>query len=186
MRPVQREEILDFATYTDQRDTLRPPVLQAKSVRRATLGEHLTLLFENHLTVWYQIQEMMRVERIVRESDIRHEIETYNELLGGPGELGACLLISIQDAAVRNERLAQWRGLLPTLYLELEDGTKVPPTWDERQIGDDRLSAVQYIKFDVGGQVPVALGSDLADPAIYGRAPLPAAVRAALAEDLAE
>lgn len=186
MHPVSREEILDFMTYTDRRDALRPEILEAKRLRRISIGPHLMILLENHQTVWYQIQEMMRVERIVREKDILHEIQTYNELIGQDGGLGACLLIGINDPEERAEKLTAWMGLLPTLYLELADGTKVAPTWDARQVGDDRLSSVQYLKFPLGGQVPVAAGCDFDDPAVRFRVTLSAETKAALASDLAE
>ena len=82
MRPVTRAEIVDYATYEDRRDAFRQEVLAAKEPRRVHVGDVFTLLFENQLTVRYQVQEMMRVERIVREADIQHEIDTYNELHG--------------------------------------------------------------------------------------------------------
>lgn len=186
MRPVVREEILDFMTYTDQRSALRPAILEAKRLRRVAIGPHLMILLENHQTIWYQIQEMMRVERIVREKDIEHEIKTYNDLIGSDGGVGACLLIGIVDPEERAEKLTEWMGLLPTLYLELADGTKVAPVWDERQVGDDRLSSVQYLQFPLGGQVPVAAGCDFDDPATRFRVLLSEETRQALAADLAE
>ena len=78
-----------------RRATIRPRVLAEKSRRRVHVGGLLTFLFENQDTVRYQVQEMMRIERIVKEADILHELATYNELLGGHGELGATLLIEI-------------------------------------------------------------------------------------------
>lgn len=163
MKPVERREILDYVTYEDVREKFRAEVLKAKASRRVHIGDELTLLFENHLTIRYQIQEMIRSERIVRESDILHEIHTYNELLGGDGELGATLLIEIEDPAQRNQKLQQWWNLPEKLYLLLEDGTKSPATFDERQRGSGRLSSVQYLKFDTKGVVPVAVVVDLPD-----------------------
>jgi len=133
----------------------------------------------------YQIQEMVMHERIVREADIVQEINTYNELLGGDGELGATLLIEIDDVDGRQERLRRWMGLNERLYVKLPDGRKVPPTWDERQVGDDRLSAVQYLKFDTVGEVPVAIGCDFDDLEVFAEAQLTESQRSALAEDLA-
>ena len=78
MKRVQREDILDFMTYEDTRNDVRKNALSIKKDRRIHLGEHLTFLFENTDTIQYQIQEMVRTERIVRESDILHEIKTYN------------------------------------------------------------------------------------------------------------
>lgn len=182
MTPVQRDEIVDYLTYTDRRPELRPAVLEAKRVRRILL-EPLCFLFENRETVIYQVQEMMRVERIVREKDILHELKTYNELLGGPGQLGCTLLIGIPDEAERDEKLRAWLDLLPTLYCELADGTRVRATWDERQVGTDRLSSVQYLMWDLGGQCPVAVGCE--HPDIAARALLSDEQAQALAQDLA-
>ena len=86
MKPVLREELLDYVTYAERRDEIRARVLELKRPRRVHVGDELTFLFENRETVRYQVQEMMRVERIVREADILHELQTYNELLGGPGD----------------------------------------------------------------------------------------------------
>ena len=94
MRVVQRSEIIDYVTYNEQRAQIRSSALAAKRLRRVVVADCLTFLFENHETIRYQILEMMRVEQIVRERDILHEIETYNELLRHGGELGATVLIS--------------------------------------------------------------------------------------------
>ncbi|MDG1487818.1 MAG: DUF3501 family protein, partial [SAR324 cluster bacterium] len=82
MNNVNREEILDYVTYEEQRDEVREKIMKIKDVRRINVGGILSFLFENKDTVCYQIQEMMRVERIVKEVDILHEINTYNEILG--------------------------------------------------------------------------------------------------------
>jgi hypothetical protein len=183
MKRVQREEILDYETYSEAREVFRARVLEAKRPRRVHLGESLTLLFENPLTVRYQIQEMLRAERIVREADIRHEIDTYNEILGGEGELGVTLLIEIEDRESRPAKLRQWWALPEHLYLELEDGTRVRPGFDPRQRGEERISSVQYLRFAVGGRVPVAAAVDL--PGLRGEVRLTDEQRRALAEDLA-
>ncbi len=184
MRPVERKEIVDYVTYEEGRESFRDEVMNAKAARRAHLGDYLTLLFENHLTVLYQIQEMIRAERIVKEADIVREIETYNELLGGAGELGCTLLIEIDDPAIRNEKLVKWRRLPEELYVELENGDWIRASFDERQRGDDRLSSVQYLKFNTGAMVPVAVGIELPD--LQARTVLSEAQRRALQEDLAE
>lgn len=182
MRPVRREEILPLEAYERSRGEIRPAVLEVKRPRRVHVGEHLTLLFENTATIRYQVQEMVKAERMTREADIRHELETYNELLGGRGELGATLLIEITDPAERDLRLREWLGLPSRLYLRLEDGTRVRARFDERQVGEDRLSSVQYLKFDVQGRVPAAAGVDL--PALTVESPLSAEQREALRQDL--
>ena len=183
MRPVKREEIMPLEAYERARTEIRPAIMEAKRPRRVHVGEHLTLLFENTATIRYQIQEMVKAERMVKEEEIRHELETYNELLGGRGELGATLLIEITEPADRDAKLRQWVGLQARLYLRLEDGTRVRPTFDARQVGEERLSSVQYLKFDVRGQVPVAAGCDL--PALTLEVALTAEQREALRQDLA-
>ncbi len=183
MSAVRREEILDYVTYEEQRDEIRASAMRAKAARRIHVGEYLTFLFENHETVRYQILEMVRAERMVKEADIVHELETYNELLGGPGELGCTLLIEVVDEKEREQRLREWLPLVEHLYARLEDGTRVRPTYDSRQVGEERLSSVQFLKFDTRGEVPVALGSDF--PGVQCEALLTAEQREALREDLA-
>ena len=182
MRRVRREEIMEPATYERSRQELRAAILEAKRPRRLHVCGALTLLFENTATIRYQIQEMVRAEKLTRDEDVRHELDTYNEVLGGKGELSATLLIELPDPAERDLKLREWLALPTHLYLALEDGTKVRPSFDPRQVGEDRLSSVQYLKFDVRGRVPVAVGSDL--PALAVEAALTAAQRDALRKDL--
>jgi hypothetical protein len=184
MRPVRRDEIMDLATYERSRAEIRAGVLEAKRSRRVEVAGVLTFLFENTATMRYQIQEMVRAERIPVEAEIQHELETYNELLGGKGELGCSLLIEIPDPAERDRRLREWLDLPRHLYVRLEDGTKVRAGFDPRQVGTERLSSVQYLKFDVRGSAPVAVGSDL--PQLLAETTLDDAQRAALAADLAD
>lgn len=183
-RLVQRSEIVDYQTYSEQREAVRDRMYGIKAARRIHVGPHLTFLFENHDTIWYQIQEMMRAEAIVKESAIEHEIETYNGLLAPNGGLGASLLIEIDDRSMRADLLVAWLPLPGRLYVRLEDGNKIYATFDPSQIGDDRLSAVQYLRFDTKGHVPVAVGSDF--ELLREETTLTAAQRQALAADLAE
>jgi len=182
MRAVLRSELLDLAAYERSRGEIRTAVIEEKRKRRAHVAGVLTFLFENTATMRYQVQEMLRAERITKEPEILHELETYNELLGGKGELGCSLLIEIPDPDDRDRKLRAWLGLPGHLYLKLEDGTKVRPRFDPRQVGTDRLSSVQYLVFDVGGRTPVAIGSDL--PAMVSETALDPEQRAALAADL--
>ena len=182
MKRVTREEILDYVTYEEQRDKLRKKIIKIKDLRRINVGGVLSFLFENTDTVRYQIQEMIRIERIIKETDILHEVKTYNELLGNSGELGCTLLIEIDDSVERQEKLIQWLDLPKHLYLSLEDESRIRASFDERQIGDTRLSSVQYIKFNTGGKTPVAIGSDL--PLFKEETALTADQKKALSEDL--
>lgn len=183
MRPVRRDEIVDYQTYEDLRPGFRRQAMAAKDARRIHVGEHLTLLFENSTTIRYQVQEMMRAEKIVREKDILHELDTYNALLGGDGELGCTLLIEIDDPVRRDALLTAWFALPEHLYVGLADGRKIRPTFDESQRGRGRLSSVQYLKFPVGGETPVAVGVDL--PGLALETELTTEQTQALAADLA-
>ena len=182
MKRVTRQEILDFVTYEEQREKFRKKIMKIKKLRRVNVAGVLSFLFENTDTVRYQIQEMIRVEQIVKETDILHEINTYNELLGDFGELGCTLLIEIDDPDEREEKLTQWLDLPKHLYLSLEDESRIRASFDERQIGDARLSSVQYIKFNTGGKTPVGIGSDL--PMLKVETALTAEQKKALTEDL--
>ncbi|MDG1988946.1 MAG: DUF3501 family protein [Acidimicrobiales bacterium] len=179
---VRRDEILDWQTYADNRDAVRAEVMTVKSVRRIHLGEHLTFLFENHDTMRYQVHEIMRAERIVRETSIHEELETYNGMLGGAGQLGCALLIEIEDEAKRRPLLEAWLGLQECLYAETADGSRIYAEFDPTQVGRGRLSAVQYLNFSLESG-PVRLGSDFA--ALELTVDLTEAQRAALAADLA-
>jgi hypothetical protein len=183
VKPVERSEVVDYRSYEELRPALRQAVMEAKGRRRIHVGASFTFLFENALTIRYQVQEMMRAERIVRERDIRHELETYNALLGGEGELGCTLLIEIDDPGERAVRLREWLALPEHIYARLPDGTRVRPRFDPAQRGEERLSSVQYLKFAVGRDAPIAIGIDL--PGIESETALTPEQRAALAQDLA-
>ncbi len=182
VRTVRRDEIVDYQTYAERRAAERERIFAIKAPRRIHLGEDLTLLFENSDTMRYQVHEMMLAERIVKEAAIQHELDTYNGILGGPGELGCSLLIEIDDPAVRAEKLRRWLDLPSHVYVQLEDGERVYATFEPAQVGEDRLSAVQYLKFATGGRVPIAVGCDL--PELRSEHRLTDPQRQALQEDL--
>jgi len=179
---VERSDILDYVTYGEQRETIRDSALRAKSVRRVLVGEHFTFLFENRETVLYQIQEMMRIEHIVKEDDIRHELDTYNELIHPAGTVGCTLMVGIDDEQLRDQKLQEWMGLNDHIYAKLPDGRLARPTWDPRQVGDTRLSSVQYLAFALGPEAPVAIGIEM--PGIDAETELSEAQRQALGDDL--
>jgi hypothetical protein len=184
MRRVRRDEILDYVSYREQRERLRPLLMRARAERRVHLGDQLTFLFENHETIRYQIQEMTLAERMVREADIQRELDTYNALLGGDGELGCTLLVEIPDARERARKLAAWRTLPDHVYVRLADATKVGAC-HEPPLRRDRLSPVQYLRFAVHGRVPVAVGCDLDLAGAAGETLLSPEQRSALRRDLA-
>ena len=183
MRKVTREEIPPLEQYAREREAVRRSALEAKELRRVHLGSYLTFLFENAETVRYQVLEMLRVEGRSSEADVRYELDTYNELLGGDGELGCTLLIEIDDPLQRDAALRKWIDLPRHIYAVTAAGERAYATFDERQIGRGRLSSVQYLRFAVGAEPPRAIGADLAGFGIEVQ--LEPRTRAALAQDLA-
>jgi hypothetical protein len=179
---IERSELLPSEEYEARRAAIRARAMEEKRERRVHLGPALTFLFENEVTMRYQVQEMVRAERMRRPEDVQHEVDTYNEVLGAPGELGCSLLIEIAAPEERDEKLRAWLELPEHVYVKLEDGRKVRPVYDRRQVGEDRLSSVQYLKFPLGGAAPVAVGCDL--PSIDAEVALTAGQRRALEADL--
>lgn len=161
MRKVQRSEIVDYQTYSEQREEVRKKAMIQKDLRRIHVGPVLTFLFESTDTIRYQIQEMMRAEQMVKESEILHEIETYNDLLGESGELGCTLLIEIENPAERAQKLEDWVEMPKHLYIKTDANQKIYASFDKRQLDEKRLSSVQYLKFKIGQQKPISIGCDL-------------------------
>jgi hypothetical protein len=182
MARVERSDILDFLTYGERRDAIRASAMAAKALRRVHLGENLTFLFENVETIRYQVLEMVRVEQMVRESDIRHELDTYNAVLGEAGDLGCTLLIEIPDERLRADLLRRWRDLPDHIYMVFTDGSRAKARFDPAQMSEDKLSSVQFLQFPAGGRIPARVGVDL--PGLSLETALDPSVQAALAADM--
>lgn len=147
MQPVTLAEIKNIAEYELERESWRPQVLAIKERRRIRVGGHLTFLFENRETVRYQVQEMMRIERLVRQHEIEHELATYNELIPKPHGLCASLLIEYETPELRAVWLHKLLGLENHVWFVIGDTPPVRANFDTRQIATDRISSVQYISF---------------------------------------
>jgi hypothetical protein len=132
MQPVLVSEIKNLAEYELERDDWRPLVMALKDRRRVRVGGHLTFLFENHDTVRYQIQEMIRIERIVKPAEIAREVETYNELIPAKGELSASLLIEYETPSERDLRLRKLVGLENHIWLAVGDLPRAMAIFDNR------------------------------------------------------
>ena len=192
MKPITFEETLSLADYERVRDRLRPLFIHEKERRRLHLGSHLTFIFENAQTAWYQIHEMIRSERMTQRDAIQHEIDTYNELLPAAGELAATLLIEYADPRERDAALARLVGLERHLGLKI-GAKKTPARFDDRQMATDRISAVQFVRFGLDG-VDAARFLDLSargevtveadHPGLAARAEIAGLLASSLAEDL--
>jgi hypothetical protein len=150
VQPVSIKEILPFQQYEILRPRLRPLFIAEKNRRRLAVGDHMTLLFENGRTVWYQVEEMLRAEKISDDAAIRHEIDTYNELLPKLGELAATMLLEFPDVQQRDVALRQLLGLETHIWIKLDDWRE-RARFDLRQMASDRISSVQFVHFRLGG-----------------------------------
>jgi hypothetical protein len=144
------DEILALADYERVRDRLRPLFIHEKERRRLHVGSHLTFIFENAQTAWYQIEEMIRAEKMTNRDAIQHEIDTYNELLPAASELAATLLIEYAEQRERDAALVRLVGLERHLWLKIGP-QRIAARFDDRQMSDERISAVQFVRFSLGG-----------------------------------
>jgi hypothetical protein len=150
MRTVVLSEILDIARYEKVRVPYRQRIIELKKRRRIQVGPMVTFVFENHDTVLFQIQEMMRAERIVEDDAIQHEIETYNQLLPGTDQLAATMMIEIPEATQIREQIALFHGVNTgeATYLQI-GASRLPGSFDSGQGDERRISAVQYVRFQL-------------------------------------
>jgi uncharacterized protein DUF3501 len=192
MRKVRRDEILDLVAYERSRPEFLEHTIALKKPRRIGVGDRLTFIFENRDTVRFQIQEMLRAERAVKEEKIADEIDVYNELIPGANELSATLMIEITDPKRVRPELDRLIGIDEHVFLDV-GGERVRATFDPKQFESDRISAVQYVRFPLGA----ALAREFADASVsvaltvehssYREStPIVGASRASLAADLAE
>jgi hypothetical protein len=190
---LSHNDILSIADFNAARPRMELEVIAAKQARRVKVGEHMMFLFENHLTIQWQIQEMARVEGILTEVGLAHELKTYNALLPTADSLSATLLIEYTDDEARDRALRSLGGLHECVHIELDGCPPAPAVFDETQWNDARVSSVQFIRFPLTAEQRQALG-DLGRPAALvidhpnctARTTLGASTRGALIEDMGQ
>lgn len=152
MRKLQQRDIKDLREYERERDAFRAEVIAMKKKRRIALGDIMTVVFENTATMRFQIQEMARAERMLRDEQIAHEIETYNELIPETGELSCTLFIEIND----DEALRYWLPRLVGIqnHVKIVVGDDVVGAREEdverltrEELEDAITTTVHYLKF---------------------------------------
>ncbi|HSD09563.1 MAG TPA: DUF3501 family protein [Candidatus Binatia bacterium] len=190
VRPVTLEDVVGIERYESMRDEFRRRTIEIKKHRRVSVGNRITLVFENHETVLFQIQEMIRAERIVDLDRVRDEIAVYNELIPGPGELSATLLIELEDSTRVRDELPKFYGLDQATWLEL-DGVRVDGVFEGGRAREDKVSAVQYVRFPLRDKAPLFAAAKevrlvIGHPHYRASETLSADVRRSLAEDLRE
>ena len=171
MNPLAAADITNLHEYELERADFRRRVIELKSRRRIALGPSMTLVFENRDTVRFQIQEIVRVERIVRPEKVQHEVDVYNELIPGPGQVAATLFIEITEEARVQEVLDRFIGLdQPGRLVLVVGSTRFSALFAPGQSREDRISAVHYIRFPLGpdGRRALESGAEAALEVAHG------------------
>ena len=145
---IQKSDLLNIIDYEKQRDTYRSELIDYKKNRRFKLGPNILITFENSKTMKFQIQEMMRAERMVHDSQIEEELNVYNPLIPSGDELSATLFIEITDPEKIRPVLDSFIGLTEGVNVFFEiDGEKVVAEFEEGREKEDNISSVHYIRF---------------------------------------
>ncbi len=190
---IQRDSLLSLEAYAKQRNQFRARVMEHKRRRSVQLGGHVTLQFEDELTVRYQVQEMLRIERIFEEEGIQHELDAYNPLVPDGSNWKATLMIEYPDADERSRMLAVLKGIERRVWVRVGELARVYAIADEdlERETDDKTSSVHFLRFELDAAMrerlrsgaTVTIGVD--HPQYRAALELAPEVRAALASDLA-
>jgi len=191
---ITRDSLMTLEAYAKARPAMRDEVMAQKKLRRVKLGEHILLIFENELLIRYQIQEMLRVEKIFEEDGIQHELESYVPLIPNGSNFKVTMQIEYAEEAERHRMLALLKGVEDRVWVRVDGFDPVFAIADEdlERENEQKTSAVHFLRFELSaGMVEAAKsGAALAvgvDHPEYSFATdaLPEPVRASLAADLA-
>jgi hypothetical protein len=159
MTTLTRESLMTLEAYAKARPEFRKKVIEHKKARTLALGEHLTLIFEDELTVRYQVQEMLRIEKIFDEDGIRHELDAYAPLIPDGRNFKATMLIEYTDVEERKRELARLIGIEDKVWVQVEGSPKVYAIADEdmERENDEKTSAVHFLRFELTEDMAAAL-----------------------------
>jgi Protein of unknown function (DUF3501) len=159
MPQITHDSLLTLEAYSKQRNEFRARVIAHKKNRTVALGEHVTLIFEDELTIRYQIQEMLRVERIFEEAGIQDELDAYNPLIPDGGNWKATMLIEYPDVEERQRRLAQLRDIEHKVWVGVPDHDRIYAIADEDldRTNEEKTSAVHFLRFELAPAMIKAL-----------------------------
>jgi hypothetical protein len=191
---ITRDSLLTLEAYAKSRSEYRAKVMAHKKNRTVHLGEHLTLLFEDEMTIRYQIQEMLRIEKTFEESGIQQELDAYNPLVPDGANWKATLLVEYEDVEERKLALAKLKGIEDRIWVRVGELPRVWAIADEdlERENETKTSSVHFVRFDltpemiaaVTGGAAVSIGVDhVAYSAVLPA--VPEATRRALLADLA-
>lgn len=159
MPHITHDSLLTLEAYAKQRNEFRARVIAHKKSRTVALGEHVTLIFEDEQTIRYQIQEMLRVERIFEEAGIQDELDAYNPLIPDGSNWKATMLIEYPDVEERQRQLALLRGIERRVWTQVADHDRVYAIADEDldRTNDEKTSAVHFLRFELAPAMIKAL-----------------------------
>lgn len=151
MTTLTREDLWSLEQYADERPAFRSRVMEHKKHRQLALGEHARLYFEDALTIKYQIQEMLRIERVFEAAGINEELEAYNPLIPDGHNWKATFMIEYPDPQIRAQRLAQMIGIEDKVWLQVGDAERIYPIADEDldRSTADKTSSVHFLRFEL-------------------------------------
>lgn len=155
---LNRETLLTLEAYHKARPAMRAAVIAAKNLRRVFLGEHIVLIFENELLIQYQIQEMLRVEKIFDEEGIQHELESYLPLVPDGTNFKATMQIEYADEAQRKVMLTKLKGVEDLIWVRIEGFPAVLAIADEdmERENEEKTAAVHFLRFEFSPQMIAA------------------------------
>ena len=190
---LTRNDLWSLEEYADRREEFRKQVLAHKKLRQVALGPHATLYFEDQLTMQYQIQEMLRVERIFEAAEIEEELSAYNPLIPDGSNWKATFMIEYGDIEERKQALATMGGIEETVWVQVGKGTKAYAIANEdmERTRDSKAAAVHFMRFELSAEdlQSVRDGADvhmgLDHPSIANNVTLSTEARQALCADLA-
>ena len=159
MEKIEQTELYSLEQYARIREDFRAGVMQHKKHRQLPIGPHLTLYFEDRMTIQYQIQEMLRVEKIFEEAGIRDELDAYNPLIPDGSNLKATMMIEYERSEERATRLAEMVGIEDAVWLQVDALDKIMAVADEdlERATEDKTSAVHFLRFEFTGEMIKAL-----------------------------
>ena len=191
---ITRDSLMTLEAYARARPAMRAEVMEQKKLRRVKLGENILLIFENELLIRYQIQEMLRVEKIFEEDGIRHELESSVPLLPTGSNFKVTMQIEYADENQRHEMLARLKGVEDRVWVRIDGFDPVFAIADEdlERENEQKTSAVHFLRFELSAGIVAAAKSGAAlsvgvDHPHYttSTGALPEPVRASVAADLA-
>jgi len=192
MSKLSRTDLLSLEDYAEGRNEFRAKVMEHKKIRRLPIGEHATLYFEDALTMQYQVQEMLRIERIFEPEGIQEELDVYNPLIPDGMNWKATFMVEYEDPEERRNALARLIGVERSLWVQVDGFDRVHPIANEdlERETEDKTSSVHFVRFELDAAMSAAvkqgasIRAGIDHPAYNESVTVSADVRDSLAGDL--